>query len=287
MSTRSEGPFLQRSIRQFVGDRDAIIDRAFSLYLNLSPTAEGDCSEGDIDLRKIYLSFRVVDTVTWINLIPALDLLAKDHELLPSYLYYTLNRGVSRWFRVFDFDEARCRWDDWDMMRSEEEEAEREECARNGVPYTPGEPRREPKLPECVLPAPPQLPAPAFTLAKSRKVKRIVHACEQLASIAAKDAPEVVCPYDESDRELLFPDADPNAPLLALAFGEHDIITELLNDELELAGQVALEPYPIFKMDGTDPASIATAFQCADLALDTLAAAANVLLLLPGFQPLS
>lgn len=68
-STRSVLPFLQRSLRQFIGDRDAIIDRAFSLSVNLSPTAEGDCSEDDIDLRKVYLSFRVVDTVTWINLI--------------------------------------------------------------------------------------------------------------------------------------------------------------------------------------------------------------------------
>lgn len=54
-----------------------------------------------------------------------------------------------------------------------------------------------------------------------------------------------------------------------------------------MAGQVTLEPWPIFKMDGTDPGSIGNAFACAAVALDTLAAAARVLLLIPGFEPMS
>jgi hypothetical protein len=91
--------------------------------------------------------------------------------------------------------------------------------------------------------------------------------------------------FDHRDREDLFPDSDPAIPLIALAFGEHDVITELLNMELETAGQVELEPCPIFKMDGTDPGSIRRAFRCARVALDTLEAASLLLSLGPGFEP--
>src|SRR6185437_6150138 len=70
--------------------------------------------------------------------------------------------------------------------------------------------------------------------------------------------------------------------MLALAFGNHDIVTEFLNEEIETAGQVALEPWPTIKMDGTQVDSIRHAFACGDIALDTLAAAAHVLLLVPG-----
>jgi hypothetical protein len=93
--------------------------------------------------------------------------------------------------------------------------------------------------------------------------------------------------FDHRNREDLFPDSDPAIPLIAMAFGEHDVITELLNMELETAGQVELEPWPIFKMDGTDPGSIRRAFRCAHVALDTLEAASLVLSLVPGFEPLT
>lgn len=84
----------------------------------------------------------------------------------------------------------------------------------------------------------------------------------------------------------MFPDAHPATPLIALAFGEHDAVTEFLNMELENSGQVAIEPWPILKMDGTDARSIRQAFRLARVALDTLVAASRVLALVPGFEPL-
>ncbi len=62
------------------------------------------------------------------------------------------------------------------------------------------------------------------------------------------------------------------------------MITEFLNMELDGAGQVEPEPWPIIKMDGTDPGSIRLAFRQAGVALDTLEAAARVLVLVPGFE---
>jgi hypothetical protein len=61
----------------------------------------------------------VIDTVAWVNLMPALDLLAKEHELLPSFFYQSLRNAMSRWFRVYDLEDARMRWDDWIEMRAE------------------------------------------------------------------------------------------------------------------------------------------------------------------------
>jgi hypothetical protein len=62
------------------------------------------------------------------------------------------------------------------------------------------------------------------------------------------------------------------------------VITEFLNMELDGAGQVETEPWPILKMDGTDPRSIRKAFRCANVALDTLEAASRTLSLVPGFE---
>jgi hypothetical protein len=80
------------------------------------------------------------------------------------------------------------------------------------------------------------------------------------------------------------PNANAPIPIAALAFGEHDVNTEFLNMELDNSGQVEAEPWPILKIDGIDPQSIRRAFHRANVALDTLAAAARVFGLVPGFE---
>lgn len=79
----------------------------------------------------------MIDTVAWVNLMPALDLLAKEHELLPSFFYHSLRNAMSRCFRVYDVEDAPMRWDDWIEMRAEEEEYKKAECEREGLPYEP------------------------------------------------------------------------------------------------------------------------------------------------------
>lgn len=270
-----------------MGERASAIDRAFSIYLHLGPT--GDCYRSggeEPDPHRVLLSLRVVDHVSWVNVTPALELLQREHELLPSFFYHSLHAAMSHWFRVFDIDDARWRWADWIEMRNDEEEESKAECERKGEPNDPAAQLEEPKLPACIQPEIPPLPRPAPSLARSRKAKQLIAAIDALAQIAQVPHPPINR-LSEEDREDLFPDADPDVPMLALAFGDHDAVTEVLNEELEIAGQVELEPWPIFKLDGTDPDSIRNAFACAGLALDTLAAASRVLLLIPGFEPMS
>lgn len=119
-----------------MGERASAIDRAFSIYLHLSLT--GDCYRSggeEPDPHRVLLSFRVVDHVSWVNVTPALELLQREHELLPSFFYHSLHTAMSRWFRVFDIDDARWRWADWIEMRDDEEEERRAECERKGEPY--------------------------------------------------------------------------------------------------------------------------------------------------------
>ncbi|HSU60117.1 MAG TPA: hypothetical protein VLI55_12445 [Bryobacteraceae bacterium] len=285
-ATRSIGNFLERTLKRFVGERAEIIDRAFSLYLSLSPTVDRyDSHDEESQPERVLLSFQVIDTVAWVNLMPALDLLAKEHELLPSFFYHSLYEAMSRWFRVYDLQDARMRWDDWVEMRAEEEEYRKAECERAGVPYEPAVLPEEPAFPSCVQSTMPDVPRPAISLARRKRAKQLIDAVESLAEISRRPHPPLVTLSDE-DREELYVEADPDVPMLALAFGNHDIVTEFLNEEIETAGQVALEPWPTIKMDGTQIDSIRDAFACADIALDTLAAAARVLLLVPGYEPL-
>lgn len=85
----------------------------------------------------------------------------------------------------------------------------------------------------------------------------------------------------------MFYDTDPAVPLISLAFGEHDVVTEMLNMELETSGQVEPEPWPILMIDGTNTASIRRAFRHAACALDTLVEASRTLSLVPGFEPMA
>ena len=171
------------------------------------------------------------------------------------------------------------RWDDWVEMRAEEEEYKKAEGEREGVPYEPTVLPDEPAFPACVHSTTPDLPQSAASLAHRKRAKQLIDAVESLAEISRRPHPPLVTLSDE-DREELYGESDPDVPMLALAFGNHDIVTEFLNEEIETAGQVAL------KMDGTQVDSIRDAFACADIALDMLAAAARVLLLVPGYEPL-
>jgi hypothetical protein len=137
-ATRNIGTFLERTLKQFVGERAEIIDRAFSLYLSLSPTVDRyDSQDKEPQPERVLLSFQVIDTVAWVNLMPAVELLAEDHDVLPSFFYHSLRDAMSRWFRLYDLEDARMRWDDWVEMRAEEEEYGKSECERAGAPYEP------------------------------------------------------------------------------------------------------------------------------------------------------
>jgi hypothetical protein len=229
----------------------------------------------------VLITFRVAHTVGWVNLIPALDLLRAEHESLPAFFYYSLRNSLSRWFRVFDVREARWRWENWMEMRDEDEAERKAECAREGVPYDGPELIAEPCLPESIRKAPKCSFRQLSSVALSEKPRQLFERVEHLNRVS-RHAP---CPrFNERDREELFPDTDVPIPIAALAFGEHDVITEFLNMELDNSGQVEAEPWPILKMDGTDPQSIRRAFQRANVALDTLAAAARVFGLVPGFE---
>ncbi|MGH9622439.1 MAG: hypothetical protein ACRD45_22375, partial [Bryobacteraceae bacterium] len=146
--TRSISRFLEQTLWRFVGERASALDRAFSIYLHLSPT--GDCYRSggeEPDLRRVLLSFRVVDHVSLVNVTPALELLQREHELLPSFFYHSLHTAMSQWFRVFDIDDARWRWADRIEMRDDEEEERKAECELNSQPYEPARKMEEPKLP--------------------------------------------------------------------------------------------------------------------------------------------
>lgn len=283
VATRNIPKFLNRALCRVVGDRQSKIDYSFDISISLGPTPFNWRNDEEVDPRRILLTFRVVSTVSWVNLAPALEMLRAEHDLLPTIFYHWLDDSLSRWFRVYDVQEARWRWEMWSDAREEDEAERKEECALAGMPYEPAC-LEEPKLPAYIRTRARRIPVDISTLTRSPKATRLMQAARNLYRISRRAQHPS---FDNRDREDLFPDTDPAIPLIALAFGEHDVITELLNMELETAGQVELEPWPIFKMDGTDPGSIRRAFRCARVALDTLEAGSLVLSLVPGFEPLT
>lgn len=282
--SRNIGKFLQATLERFVGDRATEIDDAFDVALSLSTSPTTWRHPEEADPHRILLTFRVAHTVGWINLTPTLTLLEKEHELLPALFYHWLNDSLSRWFRVFDVREAKYCWESWSERREEDEVERREECEREGIPFEPLLTTGEPELPSCIRALPRSSLRDLPAVAKSPKTKRLIDAAFHLYQVSRRHG----CPkIDAQAREDLFYDTDPAIPLISLAFGEHDVVTEMLNMELETSGQVEPEPWPILMIDGTDPASIRRAFRCAGCALDTLVAAAQTLSLMPGFEPIT
>ena len=283
-ATRSVGGFLLRTIERFVGERTTRIDHAFDISISLGTTASTWHGTEEIDPRRILLTFPVAHTVGWVNLTPALELLKAENELLPAVFYHWLRDALSRWFRVFNVHEARWRWESWIEMREEDEAERREECRRECIPYDASEALDEPKLPGYIVKMPRGKLPEVLRLARGAKAVRLMQAAERLNRISRR----ACCPrLDPEDRDELFPDSDAPIPLMALTFGEHDVITEFLNMELDGAGEVEAEPWPILQMDGTDPKSIRRAFRRAGVALDTLEAAAHTLSLVPGFEAMT
>ena len=260
-----------------------MIDRAFDISFRLSTTASNWHQPEEIDPHRVLLTFRVAQTVSWVNLTPVLDLLKAEHEMLPGIFYSWLSTSLSRWFRVFDVQEARWCWDSWIEMRQQDEDERKGDCARAGVTYEPGETLAEPTLPQSIGELPRDKLPDVATLTKSAETTRLMDCAQRLHRISRR----LRCPkFDPRDNDDLN-DSDAPIPLIALAFGEHDVITEFLNMELEATGQVENQPWPILTMDGTNPASIRQAFRRADVALDALEAASQVLSLVPGFEPLT
>jgi hypothetical protein len=283
-ASRNVGKFLEATLQRFVGDRAKEIDYAFDIALSLSTSPTNWRHPEEVDPHRILLTFRVAHTVGWVNLMPALTLLENEHELLPALFYHQLDHSLSRWFRVFDVQEAKCCWESWSERREEDEAERREECDREGIPFEPVPTPEEPRLPGCIRALPRSRVRNLQTLAKSPEAERLIGAATRLYQVSRRYR----CPrIDAQDREDLFYDTDPAVPLISLAFGEHDVVTEMLNMELETSGQVEPEPWPILMIDGTDPASIRRAFRCAGCALETLVAAAQTLSLVPGFEPIT
>jgi hypothetical protein len=282
--SRDIGKFLNATLERFVGARAKEIDYAFDVAISLSTSPTSWRRPEETDPRRILLTFRVAHTVGWVNLMPVLTLLEAEHELLPAFFYHRLNDSLSRWFRVFDVVEARYGRESW-RERIEEDEAERKaECEQEGIPFEPQATSEEPRLPDCVRTLPRGRISKIPRLAGSPAARRLVQAVGRLFQVSRRTR----CPkLDPQEREDMFYDTDPAVPLISLAFGEHDVVTEMLNMELETTGQVEPEPWPILMMDGTDPASIRRAFRYAGCALDTLVEASRTLSLVPGFEPMA
>src|SRR5581483_12485532 len=99
------------------------------------------------------------------------------------FFYHSLRNAMSRWFRVYDLEDARMRWDDWVEMRAEEEEYKKAEGEREGVPYEPTVLPDEPAFPACVHSTTPDLPQSAASLAHRKRAKQLIDDVESLAEI--------------------------------------------------------------------------------------------------------
>jgi len=117
-------------------------------------------------------------------------------------------------------------------------------------------------------------------MAPRNRVRRLLRATLQLDRISRSVRfPEVPEPVRD-----LFSDCNPAVPILLAIYRQGDAIEACFDEERQSMLEQTPEPWPLIPFDGTDPTSTKLAFGCLSGALQALAAARQVLELVPGWE---
>ena len=272
---REAAKFLRHTLDRFVERQvEVAIDGAFDLSVTLSTDPHEWCeTEDEPDGSQMFL-YMEAGSCGFVNLGPALALCEKEHPHLPVTFARLFLCGLGRVFRVYDDRDA-------DQRLSVLEDDYEPEDQEGGATL----PDRDKLLPPCMKRRPlgrRALKALMDRLGQSKHVSRLLKAVVELDRISGGVRfPEIPEPIRDA-----FCDCNPPVPILLAIYHQGDAIEACFDEESQLMLEATPEPWPLIPFDGTDPISTNRAFGCLKAALDTLAAARQVLDLVPGWEPI-
>ncbi|MGI8741566.1 MAG: hypothetical protein ACR2NN_03135 [Bryobacteraceae bacterium] len=206
-----------------------------------------------------------------------LPILEKAHPRLPATFVQLFLNGINRWFRTYDHRDADERLDNMEGMYDPRDESDAEAMAAL--------PSREDVLPPCLKRKPlgrRALPSLLARLAPQSNIARLMRAVQDLDNVSQRVDRIIIPPHIVE----IFSDMNPPVPALLAIFHEGDAIEACFDEERQYMLELQPEPWPLLPFGATDPSSTRTAFDCLGTALDTLAAARQVLELIPGWKQL-
>ena len=200
---------------------------------------------------------------------PTLRLLESVHPQLPATFFHLFVGALNHWLRVYDLRDAE---DRVEMLRewvAQEGDAEHYE-----IPDVEG------SIPGCMRQAPMEVGEIAGFKGriKSPVARKLIEAVMDLDRISAQTKrPEL----DDNTGEQLS-DCNPPLPCLLALFEDADAIAGCFDEEAQ--GMMELEPEPniIIPFDPTDAESVQRTFHMFGVACQTIAAASQLIDLMPG-----
>jgi len=204
-----------------------------------------------------------------VNFGPALQLLENIHPQLPATFYQLFVGALNAWTRIYDYRDAE---DRVEMLRewvAQEGDAEQYE-----IPDVEG------SIPPCIRQT--ALSKAEFAHLKDNLndpfAQTLVNAVLALHHMSAQvERPDL----DDNIREQLS-DCNPPLPCLLALFAEGDAIAGCFDEEAQGMMEVEPEPNLIIPFDPTDTASVQRTFHLFGAACQTIAAASQVIDLMPG-----
>jgi hypothetical protein len=246
------------------------IRRRFLLVASISDTP---CEWADRDERKPSQLFLIVEpseaSCGCVTFGPTLELLEKAHPQLPATFFNLFVGALNRWVRVYDHRDAEERAETLREWAAQEADADQYE-----IPDVQG------SIPACMR---------QTSLAKGELAhlngttndslaRRLVEAAISLDRVSAQATrPEL---GDDIGEQLS--DCNPPLPCLLAVFAEADSVAAAFDEEADGMLEVTPEPNLIIPFDPADVESLHVAFRVLGVACDTIAAASNLIDLMPG-----
>lgn len=270
--------FVRRTIQRFARNHGAtVIDQAFEVSISLSDSPLDLLEPSEEPDGSLVFLYMEAESCGFVNLGPVLPILERAHPRLPATFVRLFFNGMNRWFRTYDHRDADERLDNMEGMYDPRDESDAEALAAL--------PSRGDVLPPCLKRKPlgrRALRSILPRLASQSRVARLMRAVQQLEDISQR-AERMEIPPQVAE---IFSDMNPPVPVLLAIFREGDAIEACFDEERQYMLEIQPEPWPLLPFNATHPTSIRTAFDCLGTALDTLAAARQVLELVPGWKQL-
>ena len=244
------------------------IRRRFCLRLTLSEVVDEyiEAGESDPDGRRLYL-FLHPESAAYVVAGPTLGLLENEHPRLPATFYHVFARALNRWIRAYDFRDAE---DRVEMLREWAEGEEEQYDIADVAASTPGCMKQKPLGLRTFYRMEAQT--------KGKEAKAIIAATLELERTSTSvRRPELT---DDMREQLM--DANPPVPAVLVVFAENDSIEGHFEDESQTWGEASSEPNLILPLSVFDPGSIRSAFHTLAAVCRTLAAASQLIDLMPG-----
>ncbi|HKV78815.1 MAG TPA: hypothetical protein VJP02_11765 [Candidatus Sulfotelmatobacter sp.] len=243
------------------------IDRRFDLDLTLVDRLD-EYSEKRPQEGRLYL---IVDPVSAACVLfnPRLELLEQSHPRLPATFFVHFVGTLNRWVRVYDYRDGDERvemlreWHEGEDNADQYEMPDVEGCTPKAI-------RERPLSPGSLRELVPTL--------RDARVKVLITGLLELCGISKQaKRPEFT---DEMGEQLM--DSNPPLPCLLAAFSSGDAVVGCFDDESETAMEVTPQPNVIIPLRLFDPISVRQGFRTLGVLCRTLAAASQLIDLMPG-----